>query len=100
MATTDNSAKARRDEANPEEAKPTVFEHGNETYTIEPHTLDNVDLFEAIEDQNYITAARGFVGRDQWSKFKEANRTDDGRVPMKSVEEFLSAMMEAVGAGN
>lgn len=97
---TNATAKAQKDEATPEKAQPTEFVHGGETYTVAPGTLDNVDLFEAIEDQKYITAARGFVGQAQWDKFKNLSRNEEGRVPMKQVEEFLTALMEAVGAGN
>ena len=102
MATnTAASNKARKAEAKPEKATPTTFEYGEETYTVAPEALDNVELFEAVEDQKYLTAARGFVGREQWDAFKNANRTEDGRVPMEHAEAFLKALMDAVGgSGN
>lgn len=94
------SAKARRDEAKPEEATPTTFTFNDRVYSVPPEAIDNVELFEAVEDQKYLTAARGFIGREQWEAFKDDHRTDDGRVPMAPVEEFLDALMKAVGSGN
>lgn len=76
------------------------FEYDGTTYTVERANLDNLELFEAIEDQQYIKATRGFIGRDQWEKFKDVHRTEDGRVPMEPLEGFLEALMEAVGQGN
>ena len=95
-----NGTKARRDEAKPEEATPTKFEFGGREYEVSPNALDNVELFEAVEDQKYLTAARGFVGREQWQAFKDDHREDDGRVPMAPVEKFLDTLMKAVGNPN
>lgn len=101
MATTKNSGtQARKNEANPEKAKPSVFEFAGREYTIAPEAVDNLELFEAVEDGKYLTAARGFIGRDQWNAFKDDHRVDDGRVPMAPVEDFLKAVMEAIGSGN
>lgn len=65
-------------------------------YVIPRANADDVELFEAIEDEHYITAVRGFLGREQWGDFKDAHRVD-GRVPMSALEEFLNALLEAVG---
>ena len=102
MATTKETtaaAKARKDEAL-EAVADLEFEHDCTTYHIARENLDNLELFEDIEDQRYISATRGFIGRDQWSQFKDKYRTEDGRVPMEHLEGFLSALMEAVGRGN
>lgn len=99
MANT-NATKARREEAKGEKT-PTTFEFGGRTYEVSPDATDNVELFEAVEDEKYLTAARGFLGKDQWQAFKDDHREDDGRVPMAPVEDFLKALMEAVGgSGN
>lgn len=91
---------ARKAEAHPEEIQTVTFTYGDREYTIERDRLNNIELFEAIEDQRYITATKGFLGDDQWEAFKDANRTEDGRVPMEHLEGLLNAMMKAVGAGN
>lgn len=94
------TAAARKAEAKPEDAAPITFAFGDEEYTISPERLNDLELFEAIEEERYITATKGFLGAEQWRAFKDANRTADGRVPMESLEGLLSAMMKAVGSGN
>lgn len=91
---------ARKAEANPESAEPITFEFNNRTYTIEHGVLDNLELFEAIEDEKYLTATRGFLGREQWEAFKNDHRDENGRVPMAPLESFLGELMGAVGRGN
>lgn len=101
MATAKSNVTALKNEAKPlEEREPVSFEYDGETYTIDPANVDNLELFEAVEDEKYLTAARGFVGKDQWNKFKDTHRDAEGRVPMAPVEGFLQALMEAVGQGN
>lgn len=93
------AAKARKAEAT-DDPKDFTFEYDGETYTVAAENLDNLELFEAIEDQRYLRATRGFIGQAQWDAFKDKYRTPDGRVPMSGLEGFLSALMEAVGQGN
>lgn len=83
-----------------QEVADVTFEHDGTTYTIPRANMTNLELFEFVEDQHYIKATRGFIGREQWAEFKDKYRTDDGNVPMESLEGFLEAMMEAVGQGN
>lgn len=94
------AAAARKAEARPEEAKPVEFEYDGKTYVVTPDALDNLELFEAVEDEKYLTATRGFLGKEQWERFKDAHRLPDGRVPLEAFEGFLQALMKAVGQGN
>lgn len=96
------AAAARKAEAGaPRLPQAITFEYDGETYTIDEDAVDNLELFEAIEDEKYLTAARGFVGRDQWQRFKDRYRDPvTGRVPMEPVQGFLQTMMEAIGQGN
>lgn len=91
---------ARKAEADPENAQPVSFEYDGRTYIIEQERLNNLELFEAIEDEKFLTATRGFLGREQWDAFKDDHRTEDGRVPMEPLEGFLADLMKAVGQGN
>lgn len=101
MTAAKTNVTALKNEAKPlDEREPVSFEYDGETYTIDPANVDNLELYEAVEDEKYLTAARGFVGKDQWSKFKDTHRDNEGRVPMAPVEGFLQALMEAVGQGN
>lgn len=76
------------------------FEHGGRTYSISPDVADNLELFEAIEDEKYMTAIRGFVGPEQWQLYKDDHRTPDGRVPVEGFEEFLNKVTAAIGGGS
>jgi hypothetical protein len=66
-------------------------------YVIDRENADNLELMEFTEDGQYIKAIRGYVGADQWAKFKDSQRDDKGRVTVESFEAFLNAVMEAIG---
>jgi hypothetical protein len=87
---------ARKVEAKEEDGFVT-FEYNGVEYKVASNAMDNLELFEAVEDEKFLTAARGFVGKEQWEKFKDSHRTPDGRVPMEPVEGFLEALMAAIG---
>ncbi len=76
------------------------FDHDGEHYTIDRDNADNLELMEFVEDAQYIKAIRGYVGLDQWAKFKDSHRDDAGRVTTESFESFLSAAMEAIGGNS
>lgn len=87
-------------EATESEAPAVEFDHDGETYTVERDALDNLELFEAVEDEKYLVACRGFIGDAQWAKFKEAHRNERGRIPMSAASDFLQKLMDAIGSGN
>jgi hypothetical protein len=66
-------------------------------YTIDRDNANNLELFEFVEDEKYIKAIRGYLGEDQWAKWKDSVRDDHGRVPADGFEGFLNAIMAAVG---
>lgn len=98
MANTANTA--RKNEANPEAATPITFQYDGETYEVVENAVDNLELFEFIEDEKFLKATKGFLGQAQWDKFKDTHRTEDGRVPMAPVEGFLQELMNAIGSKN
>lgn len=75
-------------------------EHNGITYQIDRDNADNLELMEFIEDQQYIKATRGYIGDDQWQKFKDANRDEKGRVRSSDFEPFLQAVMDAIGGAS
>lgn len=83
-----------------QEVADVTFEHDGVEYTVPRANMNNLELFEFVEDEQYIKATRGFVGREQWAAFKDKYRTDDGNVPLECLEGFLEALMGAVGQGN
>ena len=76
------------------------FEFDGQPYVIDRECADNMELFEFIEDEKHMKALRGFVGAEQWSRFKDQVRTPDGRVPAKPTERFLNMVMAAIGGGS
>lgn len=81
--------------------EPIIVEFDGETYTIDRDNADNLELFEFIEDEKYMSAIRGFVGPEQWAKYKDAHRDEKGRVPAATFQDFLQIVMDAIGgAGN
>jgi len=89
----DHAAKA---EAKGEDVK---FDHEGVHYVIDRDNVDNLELMEFVEDEQYIKAIRGYLGVDQWAKFKDSHRDEKGRVDSKAFEPFLNAAMVAVGGG-
>lgn len=82
------------------ERKDATFEFGGRTYTVDADAIDNLELFEFIEEEKYLSAAKGFLGKEQWDAFKDDHRNEKGRVPMEPVEGFLEALMGAVGGNS
>jgi hypothetical protein len=74
-----------------------TVEHNGTTYHIDRENADNLELMEFTEDGKYISAIRGYLGVDQWSAWKEANRDEKGRVRSADFESFLNAVMRAIG---
>lgn len=97
-----DGAKKPADRAAKAEAKAQFieFDHDGEHYVIDRENADNLELMEFTEDGQYIKAIRGYVGLDQWAKFKEAHRDDKGRVTTESFESFLNEVMDAIGGGS
>jgi len=81
------------------EAKADFLEvtHNDAVYRIDRDNADNLELMEFVEDGKYIIAIRGYLGEDQWAKWKDANRDDKGRVRSADFEPFLQAVMDAIG---
>ncbi len=65
-------------------------------YTITRELVDDVEIFELLEDGKSLTALRRMLGADQWAAFKEANRKD-GRVSLTVMNDFLNDTMDVIG---
>lgn len=66
-------------------------------YTIARENVDDVEIFELIEDGKSLSALRAMVGPVQWARFKDDARNDQGRVTMTEMNDFLNLCMEAIG---
>lgn len=76
-----------------------VVEHKGLTYRVDRENADNLELMEFAEEGKYILAIRGYLGADQWDKWKDAVRDEKGRVPSAEFEPFLQSVMDAIGGG-
>lgn len=65
-------------------------------YSIHGGAMENVEVLEFLEDEQYIKALRALIGRARWAQFKESIRTEDGIVPASELEKFLQVVMEAL----
>ena len=102
MPTVPQGAKKPTDRAAKAEAKRAQFieiDHNEVRYIIDRDNADNIELMEFVEDGKYITAIKGYIGDDQWERFKDANRDEKGRVRSANFEPFLQAVMNAIGGG-
>ena len=77
-----------------------TFTFDGHDYVIDGEARLDLELFEAIEDDKFMTAMRGFLGAEQWAEFKDRVRNANGRVTLSDAEPFLGALMEALGEGN
>lgn len=91
-------AEAKGDEGN--EPKFYEVDFDGQHYVIESEAANDLELYEHLEDEHYMQAIRGFLGPEQWKRFKESQRNEAGRVPMDRFEDFLNACMESINAGN
>ena len=76
------------------------FTFGGIDYSISRENADNLDLYEYIEEEKYILAIRGYLGPEQWAKFKDSHRGPAGHVSMETFEKFLDAAMAAIGGNS
>lgn len=63
--------------------------------TVDLSALDDFEVIEALQDDNFIPALRALLDAEQISKVKEALRKD-GRVSMTAMTEFVQELFEAL----
>lgn len=86
-----------KDEAKGTTPKDLTFTHNGTKYTIPAEAINDLEVMENLEDEKYISVARQVLGRQQWARFKELHRGENGRI--KATE--LDSMLEAIwGAGD
>lgn len=87
-------ASAAKGEATEQSIK---VEYQGNTYEIDRANANNLELLELTEDEKYISAIKGYLGAAQWAKWKDSVRDEKGRVPADGFEDFLNAVMVAIG---
>lgn len=95
-------AKVPQDHAAKAEAKGrnVEFDFEGVHYVIDRDNADNLELMEFVELDKLLLAVRGYLGIDQWEKWKVAHRDDKGRVNARHFEPFLDVVMAAIGGGS
>ena len=80
-----------------ETEKEVQFTFRGVTYHINREDVDDLELFELIEDNKSITACRQILGPERWKQFKESARGENGRVTMDTMNQFLNELMVGIG---
>ena len=94
------AARKKRAAEAKDEAQLIVLEWDGETYEITSESGTDVEIYELIEDEHWITATRQLLGREHWQRWKDSQRSPDGRVPMERLNLFLDYAMKEIGQGN
>ena len=87
--------------------KKALIEFEGAQYSVDKDAVNDLDVMEylaeiqADPEQNsamMILVIRKIIGKEQWDKFKESQRTDSGRVTGDNLEAFINKIFKAVGA--
>lgn len=70
-----------------------TFTFDGEEWTVHPEDATSLEFLAALEDEEFITALRILLGRDQAARLIKGRKVQD-------LEGFFDAMGEAVGSGN
>ena len=89
--------KAKKAKHNPLKGKVLNVVFKGVHYTLQASDVDDLEIFELIEDGKAVTALRKILGPDRWAEFKESARGKEGRVTMSTTNDFLNAIMSAIG---
>lgn len=78
----------------------TEFDWKGTTYTVDPDLLDDLEFFEALEDNQIASAVRKMLGVDQYTTFKDQVKEAEGRVSLETTSQFLKDFMAEAKRGN
>lgn len=99
--------KAMNTEPEKARVKKAIVDFEGTQYFIEKDAVNDLDVMEylaeiqADPEQNsamMILVIRKIVGKEQWDKFKESQRSESGRVTGDNLEAFINKIFKAVGA--
>lgn len=68
-------------------------EYDDDAWTVSPAAMKQLDFLAALEDEEYITAMRLLLGRDDAARFFKGRSVED-------VGGFFDALGEAADSGN
>ena len=73
-------------------ATKSTFEWRGTEYTVDPDLIDDLEFFEALENNQFATAVRMMLG-DQYRQFKDQVKEAEGRVSLATTQAFLEEYM-------
>ena len=68
------------------------FDWRGTEYVVDPDLIDDLEFFEALENNQFATAVRMMLG-DQYGKFKDQVKEAEGRVSLATTQAFLEEYM-------
>lgn len=74
------------------------FEWRGTDYVVDPDLIDDLEFFEALENNAFATAVRKMLG-DQYDRFKDQVREAEGRVSLSTTQAFLNEYMAEAKRG-
>lgn len=89
--------KAKKAKHNPLKGRALHVTFKGVAYDLQASDVDDLEIFELIEDGKAVTALRQILGPERWATFKESARGENGRVTMATTNDFLNAIMSAIG---
>jgi hypothetical protein len=75
-----------------------AFEWRGTDYVVDPDLIDDLEFFEALENNAFATAVRKMLG-DQYDKFKDQVKAAEGRVSLATTQAFLEEYMAEAQRG-
>ena len=75
-----------------------TFDWRGTDYVVDPDLIDDLEFFEALENNHLATALRIMLG-DQFAKFKDQVKEAEGRVSLATTQAFLEEYMERAQRG-
>lgn len=77
-----------------------IIEWKGHEYTIARESFDDVEVVEYFTDDNIVGALRLILTPEEWAKYKERSRNEQGRSSFKEASEFLEHIMNELQAKN
>lgn len=82
-------------------AKTTTIRFRGYDYVFDSDAATDLEIFEDLEAERYLSVARRLLGDDQWETLKDACRDPrTGRASIVHFEKFFQTFIQAVGPGN
>ncbi|EYT56026.1 hypothetical protein H490_0103895 [Leucobacter sp. UCD-THU] len=93
-------AGAKQPQDRKKKLKKNQYEWRGRVYDIDENGLDDLDVIEALDNQQMTFVARQLLGVDQYQTLREHIVEETGRASGKVFGEFIKGLLEHLSAGN